>query len=302
MKYNISINQFAAVRNGFAKNLDLIDLAIFDFIKDFANSSKCVKVQTQEGNYFWISHKLVMEEMPLLKIKTKRGLIKRIDNLINAGILRKHPDSNRYNKTLYSFGENYDLLVFANEDLQTTTKDDTYEQKFTPKNENSYTYEQKFGGPMNKSSEDNIYNDNIDNNIKKEKYKKEKSPENKFSVIINESENINFEESEQNNITQTLRGTAEPKRCLFANSRFAKFEDFEKCFDKPEYEKIDIKYYYNAIADWSASKGRGQKDWIAQTRNFMRKDKNKGELHLKPQYDTSHINIADALDYLNENF
>lgn len=287
MKYNISINQFAAVRNGFAKNLDLIDLAIFDFIKDFANSSKCVKVQTQEGTYFWISHKLVMEQMPLLKIKTKRGLMKRIDNLINAGILRKHPDSNRYNKTLYSFGENYNLLVFANEDLQTPTKDNTYEQKFTP---------------MNESSEDNIYNDNIDNNIKKEKYKKEKSPENKFSVIINESENINFEESEQNNITQTLRGTAEPKRCLFANSRFAKFEDFEKCFDKPEFKEIDILYYYNSVADWSASKGRMQKDWIAQTRNFMRKDKNKGELHLKPQYDTSHINIADALDYLNENF
>ena len=169
-------------------------------------------------------------------------------------------------------------------------------------NENSYTYEQKFRGPMNKSSEDNIYNDNIDNNIKKEKYKKEKSPENKFSVIIDESEDINFEESKQNNITQTLRGTTEPKRCLFANSRFAKFEDFEKCFDKPEYEKIDIYYYYTSVADWSASKGRMQKDWIAQTRNFMRKDKNKGELHLKPQYDTSHINIADALDYLNENF
>ena len=151
---------------------------------------------------------------------------------------------------------------------------------------------------------DNIYNDNIDNNIKKEKYKKEKkgSPENKFSVIINESENINFEESEQNDITQTLRGTAEPKRCLFANSRFAKFEDFEKCFDKPEFKEIDILYYYNSVADWSASKGRMQKDWIAQARNFMRGDKNKGQLHLKPQYDTSHINIADALDYLNENF
>lgn len=302
MKYNISINQFAAVTNGFAKNLDLIDLAIFDFIKDFANSSKCVKVQTQEGTYFWISHKLVMEEMPLLKIKTKRGLIKRIDNLINAGILSKHPNSNRYNKTLYSFGENYNLLVFANEHIQTQTGVDTHEQKFTPMNENSYTYEQKFRGPMNKSSEDNIYKDNIDNNIKKEKYKKEKSSENKFSVILDESEDINFEESKQTDITQTLRGTAEPKRCLFANSRFARFEDFEKCFDKPEFKEIDILYYYNSVADWSASKGRMQKDWIAQARNFMRGDKNKGQLHLKPQYDTSHINIADALDFLNENF
>ena len=302
-KYKISIDQHAAVVNGFAKDLDLIDLAIFDFIKDFANSPNCAKIQTQAGVFFWISHKLVLEQMPLLKIKTKRGLMKRIDNLINAGILSKHPDSNRYNKTLYSFGENYDLLVFANEDLQIPTKDDTYEQKFAPMNENSYTYEQKFGGPMNKSSEDNIYNDNIDNNIKKEKYKKEKkeSPENKFSVILDESENINFEESKQTK-TQTLRGTTEPNRCLFANSRFARFEDFEKCFDKPEYKEIDIRYYYNAVADWSASKGRMQKDWIAQTRNFMRKDKNKGELHLKPQYDTSYINIADALDFLNENF
>lgn len=303
-KYKISIDQHAAVVNGFAKDLDLIDLAIFDFIKDFANSPNCAKIQTQAGVFFWISHKLVLEQMPLLKIKTKRGLMKRIDNLINAGILRKHPDSNRYNKTLYSFGENYDLLLFANEDLHTPTKDNTYEQKFAPMNENSCTYEQKFGGPMNKSSEDNIYNNNIDNNKKKEKYKKEKkeSPENKFSVIIDESEDINFEESKQTDITQTLRGTTEPKRCLFANSRFARFEDFEKCFDKPEYKEIDIQYYYNSVADWSASKGRMQKDWIAQARNFMRGDKNKGQLHLKPQYDTSHINIADALDFLNENF
>ena len=87
MKYTILINQYAAVNSGL--DLDLIDLAIFDFIKDFANCASCVKMHTPEGIYFWISHKLILEAMPLLNIKTSQGMIKRIDNLIKAGILQK---------------------------------------------------------------------------------------------------------------------------------------------------------------------------------------------------------------------
>jgi hypothetical protein len=91
---------------------------------------------------------------------------------------------------------------------------------------------------------------------------------------------------------------------LFANSRFAKFEDFEKCFDKPEFEQIDILYYYHSVADWSASKGRMQKDWIAQTRNFIRGDKEKGKLHLKPQYQQGKqkIDVASAMEFLNDDY
>ena len=111
MKYTISINQFAAVNNGL--DLDIIDLAIFDFIKDFSNSPKCVKMQTADGIYFWISHKLILESMPLLNIKTTQGLSKRIDNLIKANIIKKHPDCDKLSKTLYKFGSNYDLLTFV---------------------------------------------------------------------------------------------------------------------------------------------------------------------------------------------
>ena len=38
MKYTILINQYAAVKSGL--DLDLIDLAIFDFIKDFFNQDR----------------------------------------------------------------------------------------------------------------------------------------------------------------------------------------------------------------------------------------------------------------------
>ena len=133
----------------------------------------------------------------------------------------------------------------------------------------------------------NIYNNISDNNIK---------PENEFSGFFNESQ--------QSNTPQKLRGTTEHRKCLFSNSRFSNFDDFEKCFDKPEFEQIDILYYYHSIADWSASKGRMQKDWIAQTRNFIRGDKEKGKLHLKPQYQQGKksVDINGAMEFLNNDY
>lgn len=154
MKYTILINQYSAVANGL--NLDLIDLAIFDFIKDFVNSTSCIKMHTPEGIYFWVSHKLIIEEMPLLNIKTNQGLLKRIDNLINAGVLMKHPNCEKYRQTLYRFGENYSLLMFKKNDLQSPTED--------------YNPQRKFRDTPNESLGYNINN----NNIKKEsKYSNE---------------------------------------------------------------------------------------------------------------------------------
>ena len=135
-------------------------------------------------------------------------------------------------------------------------------------------------------------NNNIDNNIDNDNIK----PENEFSGL--------FPENEKSGNAQKLRGTTEPHKCLFANSRFSKFEDFEKCFDKPEFEQIDILYYYHSVADWSASKGRMQKDWIAQTRNFIRGDKEKGKLHLKPQYQQGKkgVDINGAMEFINNDY
>ena len=142
-------------------------------------------------------------------------------------------------------------------------------------------------GLQNSTVKNNIYNNIFIDNIK---------PENEFSGLSPENEN-----SEN---PQKLRGTTEPRKCLFANSRFAKFEDFEKCFEKPEFEQIDILYYYHSVADWSASKGRMQKDWIAQTRNFIRGDKEKGKLHLKPQYQQGKksVDINGAMEFLNNDY
>lgn len=74
------------------------------------------------------------------------------------------------------------------------------------------------------------------------------------------------------------RGTTEPL-CLFANSKYNRFEDFAACFTGPEFTNIDLVYYHGAVADWSAQKGKKMKDWIATARNFMRGDMEKKKLH-----------------------
>ena len=76
-----------------------------------------------------------------------------------------------------------------------------------------------------------------------------------------------------------LRRTAEPAACLFENSRYADFQKFDAEFTAPEFADVDIVYYYHAVADWSAQKGKKMKDWIATARNFIRGDMEKGKLH-----------------------
>lgn len=96
---------------------------------------------------------------------------------------------------------------------------------------------------------------------------------------------------EQEIKVEKQRGTTEPL-CLFANSRYNRFEDFAACFTGPEFTGIDIAYYYGAVADWSAQHAKKKNDWIATARNFMRSDNEKNKLHRLAQ-------AAPNSDYMN---
>ena len=100
---------------------------------------------------------------------------------------------------------------------------------------------------------------------------------NSTNNIINSEENILF--PEEKNIQK--KGTSEGL-CLFRNSRFSAYEEFAKQFQKPEFEGVDIAYYYEAVKDWSDAGGKKKRDWIATARNFIRGDFDKGKLHKLP--------------------
>lgn len=293
MKYTILINQYAAVNSGL--ELDLIDLSIFDFIKDFANSQTCVKIQTPEGFFFWISHKLIIDGMPLLKIKTSQGIIKRIDNLINAGVLVKHPDCERYSKTLYSFGKNYDLLMFKNADIF------DFEQKLHPHNESLGRPSTFVSPPLNES----LGNNNIiDNSINDNTITGDSSL---FPDIDREVENKKKEKE-----------AAKKRTSIFANSDVYALVDFsinppdyskfEAMFDAEKYAPVDLVFYFNSVKDWSDVKGnkelRTKAGWLATVRIFISKDLERNKLRLKPEFAQSNsgINVASALSYLKNDY
>lgn len=111
MKYNIYINQRAVIDNWI--NLDIIDLAIFDYIKDFSKAKKVTKIIIEWEEYFWIQYEHFIKNMPLLWINNKNSLKKRIDNLIREGILEKK--ILHWNSTYFKFWNKYDLLIWSEE-------------------------------------------------------------------------------------------------------------------------------------------------------------------------------------------
>lgn len=97
-----------------------------------------------------------------------------------------------------------------------------------------------------------------------------------------------------------LRGTTEAKRCLFADSRFNEFEKFKECFAGPEFEDVDIAYYYQAVSDWSASAGAKKNDWIATARGFIRRDMQDGKI--KRLHNPGEISNKALMDFFNDNY
>lgn len=250
MQYTITINQLAVISSGL--NLDVVDMSIFDFIKHYAHSDKCMKLQTETGTFFWISHNVVIQELPILGITTGAGVVKRINKLIDAGLLARHPNCDLMRKTFYKFGPNYDKVCFVshNESLQPTTNVE---------------------GPHNESLRLS-HNESLGNQYTKDHNTIESNKPADGGLFPTEPA---FE-----TVTVTRpRRTAEPAACLFENSRFAEYNAFAAEFTAPEFVDVDIVYYYHAVADWSAQKGKKMKDWIATARNFIRGDMEKGKLH-----------------------
>ena len=125
-------------------DISLTDLVIFEFLRSFETKTYCKKEKLDDEQiYFWVSHELIMKQLPILGIKTKRGIIDRINNLVNIGLLIRYTSQKGVNKSYYRFTALADRFDCGC----------TCEQNFTP--------------PVNKTSHNNIeYNiNNIDNII-----------------------------------------------------------------------------------------------------------------------------------------
>lgn len=127
MKYSIlgfSQEQVCAIKkdvqtdNGNIKHLclDVVDLLILKDVSDFMNRSKIIKLTIDDKIYFSITHKCILEDLPILGIK-KQALKDRIDKMVQLGILdKKVVRDNGGTWVGYRTTKVYEDLIYSNND------------------------------------------------------------------------------------------------------------------------------------------------------------------------------------------
>lgn len=251
MKYNININQKAIIDLGL--NLDVVDLAIFDFIKDFSNSSACLKVVIGGKQYFWISHSKVISELPMIKIATRQGVFKRISKLVDSELIERIDVDPQ--KSYYCFGRNYDNVTFVADRKQSFTLD-VNENLRLPVNNGLHNYNTT-NHNINDNKEHHDFSDLEEiNSIKKpSKRNKKETP----------ADLIFFRESKWNNY-ETLK------------SKLLEDEDFKKAF-----KGVDLKAYIEDVLYWSEKGNQSTNEgWYMTIRRWIREAKKKGTMHMLP--------------------
>ena len=298
MEYSLLIDQNFACR----KDLTLTEAACMAVVFTFPRwcNSYCIDGVT----YYWYSEKKVSEDFPLVFGCAKR-VQKNLKALADKGyfILSKLG-----NKKVIAFTDKcrlYGKLEPENgQDLDRKRSEEPengqdLDRKRSEETENGPELDRKRSesGPKTVRAlykytiSNNDYNNNKSNNAK-----------NGFFAFVGDTPQK--EEGEK------IRGTSEKNKCLFEKSRFFDFELFRECFNTPEFEKVDLVYYYNVVKDWSASKGRMQKDWIAQTRNIIRADYRRGQIKYTSDsgegksviLGNSGLSYGDLLGVLNDDF
>lgn len=93
MKYNININQLVLADT----SLDLSECAILDWLIYFCNS-KNQKIESRRKNgYTQIDYNLLLEELPLLRVKSKGSLTTKIANLEKEGFIEVNRTTHQSN-------------------------------------------------------------------------------------------------------------------------------------------------------------------------------------------------------------
>ena len=312
MEYSLLIDQNFACR----KDLTLTEAACMAVVFTFPRwcNSYCIDGVT----YYWYSEKKVSEDFPLVFGCAKR-VQKNLKALADKGyfILSKLG-----NKKVIAFTDKcrlYGKLEPENgQDLDRKRSEET---------ENGQDLDRKRSEETENGQDlDRKRSEETENGPKVDRKRSESGPKTVRALYKYTISNNDYNNNKSNNAKngffafvgdipqkeegEKIRGTSEKNKCLFEKSRFFDFELFRECFNTPEFEKVDLVYYYNVVKDWSASKGRMQKDWIAQTRNIIRADYRRGQIKYTSDsgeeksviLGNSGLSYGDLLGVLNEDF
>lgn len=235
MKWTVTINQ--VVLHQISEDLDFNDGAILSYMVDFAPRAETTIF---DGNiYYWFGIGKIIEDMPMLKIKTNRGVSKRIDKLIDCGLVERHPRNQERGQSYFRFGPKYGDLIAWNQKAPLGTKVPT-------------PLEQEFQPPWNKNSNYTNINDTSINDTKK-------NPAKQASIFPDQSKEV------KTLFRNSLVADFEKFKKQFSGDEFKNVDLYHYFVSVSDWsEQKTVK--------------RTAKGWVATARTWMRADLQKGKL------------------------
>ncbi|WP_157757371.1 hypothetical protein [Hoylesella timonensis] len=129
-------------------DVNLTDLCIFEFLRSFETKSYCQKEKLDDGKiYFWVSHDLIMQQLPLLGIKSKRNIIAHVNKLVESGLLIRYKNTQGVSKSYYRFSSIADKIDNGHPSDEIITP---------PLTKSSHPSDEIITPPLTKSSHNNI--------------------------------------------------------------------------------------------------------------------------------------------------
>lgn len=85
----------------------------------------------------------------------------------------------------------------------------------------------------------------------------------------------------------------------FENGVGVDYSEFESKFATPEFEKVDLVYYFHSVSDWSDQKNmkRTKNGWLATVRNFIRGDVEKEKVAFETRIQNPNAKIERCRGY-----
>lgn len=131
MNYNININQkaIAELNLNLKNKLDLKDATILEWMLKFHAEPKAKKLMIHDQVYFWGAYQLIIDENPLLEIKDKDVLARKINKLISVGLIHKHLSKEKGNKTYFCITQKCFDLIKRDKSTLTVFQSEASDQK-----------------------------------------------------------------------------------------------------------------------------------------------------------------------------
>lgn len=171
MKYTVNgFDQKVLVEN----ELDLIDSTLLRYFVDFMSSGAMSFIDVEGERYYWIDYKSVIEELPIMRIKSKDVIYRHLKKMVARNILKHYTRKQGGTYSYYALGIKYRELLgystnFDSEGTNLGLKDTVLESEgsdskigrgTTKKSEGSVLKSEGYGlkvgtGPTKKSEQNN---------------------------------------------------------------------------------------------------------------------------------------------------